>query len=62
MLSHLNDSSLFRQAALVGGEWIEADPSNAIKVDNPATGEIIGLVPNLGANETKKAIVVAEIA
>ncbi|NKJ04738.1 NADP-dependent succinate-semialdehyde dehydrogenase [Rhizobium sp. SG741] len=62
MLSHLNDSSLFRQAALVGGEWIEADPSNAIKVDNPATGEIIGLVPNLGANETKKAIAVAEIA
>ena len=62
MLSHLNDSSLFRQAALVGGEWIEADPSNAIKVDNPATGEIIGLVPNLGTNETKKAIAVAEIA
>ncbi|NRP87819.1 Glutarate-semialdehyde dehydrogenase DavD [Ensifer adhaerens] len=62
MLSHLNDSSLFRQAALVGGEWIEADPSNAIKVDNPATGEIIGLVPNLGTNETKKAIAAAEIA
>ncbi|MGV1791050.1 aldehyde dehydrogenase family protein, partial [Rhizobium sp. A37_96] len=59
---HLKDATLFRQAALVGGEWIEADPSDAIKVDNPATGEIIGLVPNLGATETKKAIAAAEIA
>ena len=62
MLSHLHDPSLFRQAALVGGNWIEADPSNAIAVDNPATGEIIGRVPNLGAAETKKAIAAAEIA
>lgn len=61
MLSHLHDPSLFRQAALVGGNWIEADPSNAIKVDNPATGEIIGLVPNLGAAETKTAIATAEV-
>ena len=59
---NLKDATLFRQAALVGGEWIEADPSNAIKVDNPATGEIIGLVPNLGAAETKKAIFAAEAA
>ena len=62
MLSHLHDPSLFRQAALVGGNWIEADPSNAIAVDNPATGEIIGRVPNLGAAETKTAISAAEIA
>jgi succinate-semialdehyde dehydrogenase/glutarate-semialdehyde dehydrogenase len=59
---NLKDATLFRQAALVGGEWIEADSSNAIKVDNPATGEIIGLVPNLGAAETKKAIAAAEAA
>ncbi|SCB20175.1 NADP-dependent succinate-semialdehyde dehydrogenase [Rhizobium hainanense] len=59
---NLKDATLFRQAALVGGEWIEADPSNAIKVDNPANGEIIGLVPNLGAAETKKAIAAAEAA
>ncbi len=59
---NLKDATLFRQAALVGGDWIEADPSNAIKVDNPATGEIIGLVPNLGAAETKKAIAAAEAA
>ncbi|WP_438753332.1 NADP-dependent succinate-semialdehyde dehydrogenase [Pararhizobium sp. O133] len=58
----LKDPSLFRQAALIGGEWIEADPKNAIEVNNPATGEIIGLVPKLGAAETKVAIEVARIA
>ncbi|MEZ0021760.1 hypothetical protein ABIE76_006407 [Sinorhizobium fredii] len=41
---NLKDPSLFRQAALVGENWIEADPQNAIEVNNPATGEIIGRV------------------
>ncbi|CAN7714010.1 NADP-dependent succinate-semialdehyde dehydrogenase [Neorhizobium tomejilense] len=58
----LQDPSLFRQAALVGDNWIEADPNNAIEVNNPATGEIIGLVPKLGAAETRTAIEVARLA
>lgn len=62
MTVSLKDPSLFRQAALIGGEWIEADPKNAIEVNNPATGEIIGLVPKLGATETKAAIEAARIA
>lgn len=62
MTVSLKDPSLFRQAALIGGEWIEADPKNAIEVNNPATGEIIGLVPKLGAAETKAAIEAARIA
>lgn len=35
---NLKDPSLFRQTALVGENWIEADPQNAIEVNNPATG------------------------
>jgi succinate-semialdehyde dehydrogenase/glutarate-semialdehyde dehydrogenase len=58
----LKDPSLFRQAALVGENWIEAAPDNAIEVNNPATGEIIGRVPKLGATETKAAIEAARIA
>lgn len=58
----LQDPTLFRQASLVGDQWIEADPANSIKVDNPATGEIIGLVPNLGAAETRAAIEAARVA
>ncbi|RCW22617.1 succinate-semialdehyde dehydrogenase/glutarate-semialdehyde dehydrogenase [Ciceribacter lividus] len=57
----LKDPTLFRQAALVGGDWIEADPANSIAVDNPATGEIIGRVPNLGAAETRAAIEAARV-
>ncbi|MBY5402191.1 NADP-dependent succinate-semialdehyde dehydrogenase [Rhizobium leguminosarum] len=58
----LQDPSLFRQAALVGDNWIEADPNNAIEVNNPATGEIIGRVPKLGAAETRTAIEAARMA
>ncbi|MFN7089114.1 MAG: NADP-dependent succinate-semialdehyde dehydrogenase [Allorhizobium sp.] len=58
----LKDPTLFRQAALVGGDWIEADAANSIAVDNPATGEIIGRVPNLGAEETHTAIEAARVA
>ncbi|WP_046120616.1 NADP-dependent succinate-semialdehyde dehydrogenase [Ensifer aridi] len=53
---NLKDPSLFREAALVGETWIEADPKNAIEVNNPATGEVIGRVPKLGAAETRAAI------
>ncbi len=56
----LNDPTLLRQAALVGDQWIEATSDNAIEVNNPATGEIIGRVPRLGENETKEAIDMAE--
>lgn len=58
----LNDPTLFRQAALIGEHWIEAEQGNAIEVNNPATDEIIGLVPRLGEEEAKAAIEAARIA
>ncbi|MCX8999362.1 NADP-dependent succinate-semialdehyde dehydrogenase [Rhizobiaceae bacterium BDR2-2] len=56
----LKDPTLFRQAALVGGEWIAAEGRASIAVNDPATGETIGHVPKLGAAETKAAIDVAQ--
>ena len=56
----LKDPTLFRQAALIGTDWIEATPEKDVAVTNPATGELIGHVPNLGDKETHKAIEVAE--
>jgi len=56
----LKDPSLFRQAALIGDRWIEADESTGIAVSNPATGKLLGYVPNLGAKETQEAIQAAE--
>jgi succinate-semialdehyde dehydrogenase/glutarate-semialdehyde dehydrogenase len=58
----LKDKSLFRQAALVGGRWIEASRDAAIAVLNPATGAILGQVPKLGARETREAIEAARAA
>ena len=58
----LKDQSLFREAALVSGEWVQASADHHIAVDNPATGEIIGHVPKLGAAETRAAIESARIA
>jgi succinate-semialdehyde dehydrogenase/glutarate-semialdehyde dehydrogenase len=52
---------LLRQHALIAGEAIPAGP-NGIPVDDPATGEIIGHIPDLGAAETERAIQAAHEA
>lgn len=46
--------ALLREHALVGGE--PATGAARIPVDDPATGEILGHVPDLGAAETERAI------
>ena len=54
----LNDPTLLRQKAFVGGAWINARATDdaPIAVINPATGETVGTVPSLGADETQRAI------
>ncbi|MGS0466738.1 NAD-dependent succinate-semialdehyde dehydrogenase [Cobetia marina] len=61
-MEHLNDTSLFRPFAYIDGGWVAADSGEQIKVDNPATGEIIGRVPRLGYAETERAIEAAQNA
>lgn len=56
----LNDPSLFRQQALVGGAWVGADDGNMLAVENPATGETLGQVPALGRAETSRAVAAAQ--
>ncbi|QKR99591.1 NAD-dependent succinate-semialdehyde dehydrogenase [Sphingomonas sp. CL5.1] len=55
----LADPDLLREAALIGGEWVTGDRADAIAVTNPATGETIGHVPDLGAAGTERAIAAA---
>ena len=55
-IARLNDPSLFTDRCLVGGKWIAAETSSAIEVANPATGQIIGGVPNCRRTETDQAI------
>ena len=58
----LKDSSLFRQQAYIDGAWLDADGGETLKVNNPASGEILGTVPKMGAAETRRAIEAAERA
>jgi succinate-semialdehyde dehydrogenase/glutarate-semialdehyde dehydrogenase len=58
----LNDPKLFRQQAYIDGAWVDADNGQTLKVNNPATGEIIGSVPKMGATETRRAIEAADKA
>ena len=52
----LQDPALFRQACHIDGAWVTAPSGASISVDDPATGEVVGTVPKLGANETRHAI------
>jgi succinate-semialdehyde dehydrogenase/glutarate-semialdehyde dehydrogenase len=58
----LKDPKLFREQCYIDGEWKSADSGNSIKVNNPATGEIIGAVPDMGAAEAKRAVEAADKA
>jgi succinate-semialdehyde dehydrogenase/glutarate-semialdehyde dehydrogenase len=50
----LKDSALFKESAFIGNTWVDA-PAR-IAVVNPASGETMGHVPDLGATETRRAI------
>jgi succinate-semialdehyde dehydrogenase/glutarate-semialdehyde dehydrogenase len=56
------DNRFLREANLIGGAWVGADSGATIDVSDPATGEVIGSVPNCGAAETDRAIVAADRA
>jgi succinate-semialdehyde dehydrogenase / glutarate-semialdehyde dehydrogenase len=58
----LQDQDLFRQQAYIDGRWCDADRGATVKVNNPATGEILGTVPMMTANETRRAIEAAKKA
>ena len=58
----LKDRSLFRQQCYVAGKWIDADSGETIQVKNPATGQVLGTIPKMGAAETRRAIEAADAA
>ena len=58
----LNNKSLFKEKCFVNGLWTDSQSGKTIEVNNPATMEIVGKVPNFTAEETKSAIDHAEKA
>ncbi|VTM51364.1 succinate-semialdehyde dehydrogenase [Klebsiella pneumoniae] len=58
----LNDMTLFRQQAMIDGQWRDAPNGDVIAVTNPANDEQLGSVPKMGADETREAIEAANRA
>ena len=57
----LSDPSLLKTDAYINGKWVDAG-GKTIAVTNPATGEVIANVADHGAEMTRTAIKVAEVA
>src|SRR5258707_10763536 len=58
----LKDPLLLRQLCFIDGAWAPADNGGTLDVHNPATAEKLGLIPNMGAAETRRAIAAAAAA
>jgi len=58
----LQDPTLLRTQAYVGGEWIDADSGGTFDVTDPATGDVVASVADLGVDETRRAVDLAEVA
>src|SRR5213595_1223245 len=58
----LQDEKLFRQKCYIDGEWVDAYDRATIPVKDPASGETLGTVPKMGAEETRRAIEAANKA
>jgi len=58
----LADSKLWKTQGLVAGEWRAADSGKTTEIRNPATSEVLGAVPEMGAAEARRAIEAASAA
>lgn len=62
LASLLNDPTLLTGKAYVAGEWIDAPDGATFSVTNPARGDVLIEVADVGVEETRKAIAAAEKA
>ncbi len=62
MKQSLKNPDLLRQQALVDGVWCDAESDATVEVFDPADGHRIGTVPDMGAADTRRAILAASAA
>ena len=58
----LRDPALFREQCYVAGGWVGADSGATFDVTDPATGDVVGVVPAFARTETRRAIEAANAA
>jgi len=59
---NLADPGLLITKAYINGQWCDANDGARFDVTNPATGDVIVSVPDMGADETRVAIEAADAA
>jgi succinate-semialdehyde dehydrogenase/glutarate-semialdehyde dehydrogenase len=58
----LNDTAFLRNQCFIDGQWLDAESRNTISVTNPASGEILASVPDMGVTEARRAVAAANAA
>src|SRR5690606_5862416 len=62
MTLQLKDVRLLKRKGYIDGKWVDADAGGSFAVTNPASGEKIAEVTDMGAAETRRAIDAAQRA
>ena len=62
LASLLNDPTLLTGKGYIAGEWVDADDGKTFPVTNPARGDVLIEVADMGVSETRRAIEAAEKA
>lgn len=52
----LNNLNLFKQQCYINGQWVNANSKKTMTIENPVDQTLLGMVPNLGIEETRLAI------
>lgn len=58
----LEDPTLWREAAFIGGAWLAGTPHGRYAVHNPADGSLLAELPRCREDETRRAIDAAQAA
>ncbi|MTI16239.1 NAD-dependent succinate-semialdehyde dehydrogenase [Rhodobacteraceae bacterium RKSG542] len=60
--TRLKDPTLVREQGYLAGRWVDNGSNGQFDVLNPAKGDVIATLPNMGVSETKEAIEAAYVA
>lgn len=58
----LSDKTLFKEQCYINGKWVNAQSGKTFEVHDPATGKVIGTMPEMDKHDTNDAIKAASDA
>jgi len=58
----LSDKSLLKNQSYINGKWVDAKSGKTFEVTDPASGKVIGTMPEMNTDDTEEAIKAAAAA